>query len=257
MNSVDQNREDQSRENQRFVYWFTAAAFDSARNELKAKGYRLRSATLTPCQVLLATGLTLVYARPEKWNGLCNRQGSWYRSSHRLGQTMLVADHLLPKEVHEYLDVQIEASDFIPEVLPTEAQLRELVQSAAYVKKKPDGWERVTWRDSTLFKILFSLTRFWRRGEGLRTHWLGHRANHANFLARRFTTRLDGENVPYSVTENAGVCSSCAEFFNINDPDRRKLVRACPGSISLAGAERDIYYDVRPVPLTVSADSHR
>ena len=51
----------------------------------------------------------------------------------------------------------------------------------------------------------------------------------------------------YSVTENAEVCSSCVEFFNLVSEDSRKLVRSCPGSITLSGAKRDIYYDVRPV----------
>lgn len=101
-----------------------------------------------------------------------------------------------------------------------------------------------------MFKLFFTVTRFWGYGDNLRKHWIGHRANHANFLAKKFTTELDGEQVAYSVTGNAGVCSSCAEFFNVVSPDDRKLVRACPGSVTFGAAQRDVYYDVKPVKGT-------
>ena len=74
----------------------------------------------------------------------------------------------------------------------------------------------------------------------------------ANFLAKKYTTEVDGEQVPYSVTENSGVCSSCVEFFNITSNDSRKLVRACPGSITFSKVERNQYYDVKPVQIPVS-----
>jgi len=102
-----------------------------------------------------------------------------------------------------------------------------------------------------MFKFLFTLTRFWRLGDNLKRYWLSHRANHANFLARQFTTKLDGEDVPYSVSDNAGVCSSCAEFFNVVEDDARKLVRACPGSVIFGGAERNVYLDVKPNRIEV------
>ena len=85
-----------------------------------------------------------------------------------------------------------------------------------------------------------------RGGDNLKKHWLGHRANHANFLSKKVTTELDGEQVPYSVTGNEGVCSSCVEFFNVIEVDSRKLVRACPGAVTFGGAKRDIYYDIKP-----------
>ena len=61
--------------------------------------------------------------------------------------------------------------------------------------------------------------------------------------------QVDGEEVPYIVTENAGVCSSCAEFFNVVEDGSRKLVRACPGSVIFGGAERNVYLDVKPVQI--------
>ena len=98
-------------------------------------------------------------------------------------------------------------------------------------------------------KLLFVATRFCGKCDSLDVHWVAHKANHANFLARRYTTRLDGEDVAYSVTENAGVCSSCAEVFNVVADGSRKLVRSCPGSVIFGGAPRDIYVDVKPVQI--------
>lgn len=96
-----------------------------------------------------------------------------------------------------------------------------------------------------MFKSFFGMFRFWKRGESLKTFWLSHKANHANFVAKKYTTRIDGEDVPYSLTQNNGVCSSCAEFFNVVSPDSRKMVRSCPGSIVFGGAPRDSFMDVK------------
>ncbi len=232
----------------RFVYWFSTRAFETARAWLERLGYSLSEAPFTPCQVLRARARRLVYAPPAKWDGTCRRQGSWYRASHRRGQTMLVADHELPG-LDRALDARIDASGFRPEALPTDEQLHELVESEEYEEQKPDEWERISWRDACIFKILFTLTGFWRRGDSLRRHWIGHRANHANFLARRFTTRIEGEQVAYSVTGSARVCSSCVQFFNLMQPVDRKLVQACPGAAIFAGAKRDAYYDVQPLTV--------
>jgi len=106
-------------------------------------------------------------------------------------------------------------------------------------------------KDSILFKTMFTLTGFWGWGDNLKSHWVNHKANHANFLSRQFTTSIDGEDVPYSITTNDGVCSSCVEFFNIIKQDDRKLVRACPGSITFAKLERERYYDVKPLNIPV------
>jgi hypothetical protein len=159
---------------------------------------------------------------------------------------MLMSDHKLPRTLEPSLDAEMSVSEFLPESLPTQERLQGLVETEAYQKSKPREWESIGKKDSVLFKVLFTLTRFWGKGDNLNTHWVGHKANHANFLAREFTTVIDGETVPHSVTDNAGVCSSCVEFFNIIEDQSRKLVRACPGSVTFGGAQRDVFYDVRP-----------
>ncbi len=238
---------------QRFVYWMPPEAFTRVRDALMLHGYSFTPAILTPCQALRSQGRRLVYTAPEKWSGFCNRQGAWYRDSHRNGDWMLVSDHELPKPAAQHLDTRLAPSDFSPESLPTQTELEQLLAEPDYNRAKPAAWERLSRLDAPMFKIFFSLIGIWRRGDNLKRHWVGHRANHANFLTRRFTARVDGEDVPYSVTENRGVCSSCVQFFNLMRPRERKMVRSCPGAITFARARRNLYYDVRPVALTISA----
>jgi len=115
-----------------------------------------------------------------------------------------------------------------------------------YQEGKPDAWENAGLKDAVMFKILFTFTRFWGWGDNLKKHWIGHRANHANFLARHHVTEIDGEEVPFSVTGSERVCSSCAEVFNVVADDSRKLVNACPGAVTFGGADADTWVDVKP-----------
>jgi len=238
-----------------YLYWFGEVDFSSAKERLKADGYRLSATLLTPCQVLKSRGKKIVYAPPSIWSRICVRQGSWYRNSARQGQYMVMSDHRLPAALDRFWDTEMRVSDFMPARLPDQAELEDVVGSEEYQQGKPQEWEGIAWKDVLMFKVLFGVTGFWKRGDNLKKHWLGQRANHANFLARQVTTELEGEQVPYSVTENAGVCSSCAEFFNVIAPESRKLVRSCPGAVIFGGSQRDTYYDVRPQAAS-SASTH-
>ena len=229
-----------------YLYWMDKQAFETSRGVLEQAGYKLRRALLTPCQVMRAEGKTVVFAPPEVWSLMCVRQGSWYRDSSRLGQFMMMSAERLPAGLDEHLDAELEQSDFEPESLPSSDELESLTESAPYRDGKPEDWEKKGLKDAVMFKALFSLTGFWGWGDNLKKHWVGQRANHANFLTKEFTTELDGEQVPYSVTDNDGVCSSCVEYFNVVETDSRKLVRACPGSVTFGGAPRNTFIDVRP-----------
>ncbi len=158
-----------------------------------------------------------------------------------------MSEQKLPVAFEKYLDAEISKTDFIPESLPSTAELIALVESKAYQENKPEKWEARTKMDAIMYKILFSITRFWGWGDNLKKYWVSHKANHANFLAHHFTAEIDGQSVPYSVTENSGICSSCVEYFNIVDDKKRKLVRACPGAVTFGGAQRDVFLDVKPV----------
>lgn len=241
----------------RYLYWLSPDDFEKTKHSLSREGYSLSQTLLTPCQVLNTKGKNIIYAPPSVWSRLCVRQGSWYRGSARQGNTMLMSDHKLPAFVDPFLDSEMSGTDFIPEQLPTEAELESVAQSEKYQKEKPEQWEKVKLTDKLMIRGLFAITRFWKLGEKFKQYWTSHKANHANFISRQFTTEIEGEQVPYSVSENAGVCSSCVEFFNVLEPESRKLVRACPGAIIFGDTERDIYYDVKPnkgVPSTAEED---
>ena len=243
---------DHSQNEKRHLYWFSEADFESSKKLLSEAGYRLKATVMTPCQVLQARGKNLVYAPPEIWSRLCVRQGSWYRGSDRRGQYMVMSDHRLPEALDDYLDSEMSESDFAPESLPTVEELSTIVSSEEYQSQKPDRWEKIGLKEAVAVKILFTVNRFWGIGDNLKKHWLGNRANHANFLSKKVTTEVDGEQVAYSVTGNASVCSSCVEFFNVIEVDSRKLVRSCPGAVTFGGAKQDIYYDIKPYKVRTS-----
>ena len=150
---------------------------------------------------------------------------------------MFMSARPLPEPFEEFLDAELTASDFKPDSLPSEDELQSLVDSREYQESKPRAWEKTGLKDTLIFKILFSATRFWGWGDNLKKHWIGHRAN---FLARHHVTEIDGEEVPFSVTGSERVCSSCVEVFNVIADDSRKLVNACPGSVTFGGAGRDL-----------------
>lgn len=229
------------------IYWMPESVFQHFKQNIKDTGFTLHKVISTPCETLRAKGNKIRYASPGIFSGMCNRQGSWYRNSDRAGKYLLVSEHRLPGEYHKYIDSTISETDFQPKELPDKQGLKSLVDSQDYQQSKPEGWENKSLIDSVMFKMLFSITGFWGRGDNLNRHWLNHRANHANFLSHQYTEEIDGEPVPYSVTGNDGVCSSCVEFFNIIDESSRKMVTACPGSVTFAGVNRNTYYDVIPV----------
>jgi hypothetical protein len=231
----------------KFLYWIPAAGFKSVAAAFSNLNIRLVGSMLTPCETLRVTEKKAVYASPSVFNRICVRQGSWYKKSDRNGKYLLLSPVKLPHQFDSYLDAEIDESNFVPDKLPGKNELISIVEAEEYKEQRPEQWEKKTAFDAIMFKVLFTINRCWGRGENLKTYWLSHRANHANFVANRVNTNIDGEKVPYSISENAGVCSSCVEFFNIANKDQRKLVRACPGSITFGGAKRDVYLDVRPI----------
>ncbi len=242
-----EHKNQQAEINQKNIYWLPKKVFRKLQTEIKTTDLNLQVAISTPCETLRAKGNTIKYASPRIFSGLCKRQGSWYRNSNRFGLYLLVGETRLPGQYHKYIDSTFKESDFFPDNLPDTSGLKNLIKSPEYQSKRPDDWENKTIVDSFMFKIMFTLTGFWGWGDNLKKHWLHHRANHANFLSHQYTTNVDGESVPYSVTGNDGVCSSCVEFFNIIDQGTRKMVSACPGSVTFAGTKRKTYYDINPV----------
>lgn len=235
----------------RYIYWLDSDTLDTVKPELGSYGYNVISALMTPCETLNASGNKVITATPKIWNRMCTRQGSWYRESERAGKTLLVSDHPLPGIVQGFLDAEMTQSTFKPDYYPTKQSLKDMVNSPEYKNLRPDEWENAGIKDSVMFKIFFSFTRYWGIGDNFSKYWLSQRANHANFLTKSFTTNIDGEEIPYTVTDNKGVCSSCVEFFNVTTKNSRKLVNACPGAITFSKVQRDTYYDVKPINIPI------
>ena len=139
----------------RFLYWFEKEDFSLSRKFLELEGYKLTSTLLTPCQVLKSRGHDILFAPPEVWSRICVRQGSWYRESVKKGRYMLMSDHKLPNSLDKYLDAEMSVSDFLPERLPGQEKLQEIVDSEAYQSQRPREWEGIGWTDAILFKLLF------------------------------------------------------------------------------------------------------
>ncbi|MBT4934588.1 MAG: hypothetical protein HOL66_09585 [Rhodospirillaceae bacterium] len=228
-----------------FIYWMDKLSLDELIKNVPA-GLKLKAAMMTPCEAMKATGNTAIYVTPSVWPRMCTRQSSWYHASNKVGKYMVVTPKALPGGFDGFFEAKMTTSDFTPASLPTPDQLQGLVDDDRYNNNKPEKWEKKSLLDSIMFKTLFTLTGFWGIGDNLKSQWLNHRANHANYLTHTFTTEIDGENVPYSIAENSGICSSCVEFFNIVDEDSRKLVRSCPGAVTFGNAKKDIFYDIDP-----------
>jgi hypothetical protein len=231
----------------KYIYWVPEKDFTRVKKKLADESIKLIKARMTPCEVLKASGMKVYYATPELWFRKCFRQSSWYQASSKGNKYLLVSDKKLPDSYDKFYEVLLEESDFYPSFLPNRQELYELVDSPCYQVNKPEQWEKVTLKEKILFKIIFTLTGFWKWDESCNTYWLTQKANHANFLCQRFTTDMKGESVPYSISDNSGVCSACLEFFNVISEDTRKLVRACPGAIISGGLKLRTYYDIQPL----------
>ncbi len=232
---------------QAYIYWVPQQEFEAVKTAFESMGIKIRASNLTPCETLRVRDGMAIYASPAVFSRMCTRQGSWYRESERNSQFLFLSTQRLGTDYDQFLDAQICDSDFQPGELPDAEQLEDIVASAAYQNSKPDAWELTTRTDAIMVKLFFTANRAWGWKDTLSKNWLTHRANHANFLTGTVTTSIDGDDVPYSVSENAGVCSSCVEFFNLINTDQRKLVRACPGAMTIGGASKDVFLDVNPI----------
>lgn len=237
----------------RYIYWLEPSAFIRTKIVLKERGINLIQTKQNFCEALRASGKNSYYIPIELWQKRCVRQGSWYRDSQKKGKFLLVSGTKLSGELDSFLDAIVRESSFNPKRMPDKYELETMMQSDCYLDNKPEKWEQVRFYEKILFKFFLTLTGFWQWNESWDERWLTHRANHANFLCKKFTTEIDGIETAYSISDSAGICSSCMEIFNIISPHSKKLVRGCPGSILMGCLKKDQYYDITPVRLYPAA----
>lgn len=220
----------------RYTYWLTADEL----GELKSRR-RLMPIRGVPCKGL-NDAADASFVAPEVWDQVCRRQGGWYRESPKAGLYLVVSDEPI-EGLDGSLETVIEACDFEAPRLATTGEAREMATSGAFRDRAPEGWDDLTERDRGYWRRL--LAHIGSRGD-IGSLLEFHSANHANFIEPRYSTREEGQPVPYSIGRTADVCSACVELFNILGGEfAKKYVVPCPGFVRFAGGEADRYLLVR------------
>jgi hypothetical protein len=206
------------------VYWLDPVRHADALAELRGDGKRVYKAKRQPCQALYPRR-EIVLVEPGAWDLQCHRQGSWYRSSHRRGQSLVVTNQPI-QELSFWGLVTLEPFD--PPQTATDEDVVQMMSQRSVPELLPEGWGLFsTWEVQAIHTHL--------AGEGiersLQEVFAYYTANHLNFVFPRiFLSNSQGPVIPYSIQKRALVCSACVEIFGLLGeayPD--KLLAPCPG----------------------------
>jgi hypothetical protein len=192
----------------------------------------------------LSRQVEIGWVAPKVWQSypLCRRQLSWYRHSSLQGKTLLVSSNELTEEFPSPAAI-IQNSTFRPEDLPGRHELPDLIKRESYLKARPDEWEDLSAEDQEQQKKWLAVMGL--GGMSFEELFVGHCANHANFIEPRYYDLENGQPAPYSLGKTVTVCSACLEFFNIiGGSFRKKYVVPCPGAVLFAGMTPNHYYEV-------------
>jgi len=208
----------------KYIYWLDPTVHGSALAEFRKDKKRLYKAKHTPCESLYPRR-EFVLVEPRVWDLRCRRQGSWYRASHRNGQSLLVTNDPL-KEF--FLCGTVTLEPFDPPRTARDEDVVEILSDRCTSEILPDGWGLFsTWEVQAIESYLAS--------QGielpLQQVFAYYTANHLNFVFPRFfLPNRQGPVIPYSIQKTALVCSACVEIFGIlgaNYPE--KYLVPCPG----------------------------
>jgi hypothetical protein len=228
---------------QKFVYWLTLSEFDRLKKGLADKEldlFRTKKAVCLP----LSIDLKIAFVEPQVWDeySLCHRQFSWYRESP-FRQKVLVVSSFVLKDYHLHPETIIRDSKFRSRIFPDRAEQLRMIARESYQEARPEAWENIDEEDSDRQKR-------WLKVMGLghmnyKELFVGHCANHANFIDPVYYIQEENQQVPYSIGRTPFVCSACLEFYNIIGADKKKkYVVPCPGAVLFAGMAGNHYYEV-------------
>lgn len=228
---------------QKFVYWLTVRELDRLKEGLADKGldlFRTKKAVCLP----LSRDLKIAFAEPQVWDeySLCHRQLSWYRESPFRQKVLVVSSFVLEDE-HLHPETIIRDSKFRSRIFPDRAEQLRMIARESYQKSRPEEWENIDGEDSDQQKR-------WLKVMGLghmsyKELFIGHCANHANFIDPDYYILEGNQRVPYSIGRTPFICSACLEFYNIIGADnKKKYVVPCPGAVLFAGMDGNHYYEV-------------
>jgi hypothetical protein len=209
---------------EKHIYWLNPTEHADALAELRKDKKRVYKAKHSPCQALYPRR-EFALVEPGIWDLQCNRQGSWYRSSRRQGQSLLVTNH--PRNEFT-LWGQVTLEPFQPPRTATDEDVIEMLSDARVPEILPEGWGLFSpWEVQAIQGYL--ATEGIERS--LQQIFAYYTANHLNFVFPRFFLE-DSQMpvVPYSIQKTALVCSACVEVFGLlggNYPV--KYLVPCPG----------------------------
>jgi hypothetical protein len=137
----------------------------------------------------------------------------------------------------------IQNSLFHPPRLPDREEQRALIQRASYRNSHPEEWENIGAADRE--EQVRWMKVMGLQGITFEDLFVGHCANHANFIEPAYQVPEGGRPVPYSLGKTRTVCSACLEFYNIIGASfKKKYVVPCPGAVLCAGLVPNHYYEV-------------
>lgn len=227
----------------KFCYWVLPEKLEKLKKDFEEKGLAELEETQIPCRVLKASS-EVAWVSESAWRGFCARRTSWYWSSDKVGQYLIVSQKPI-EQINPEGCIMISDSDFKPLQLPSSAELVELINSKEFQMRKPSSWEKVEESEKEFYQSWFQ-----RRSPNtpfdFNKLFASHSANHSNFINPKFFVIQDGEKSPYSIGESLWVCSSCLEFFNILGSQwKTKYVVPCMGAVLFARLPMDRYFEVK------------
>ncbi len=230
----------------KFVYWLPADEFNRFRSQFEQDKHKEVFVPVRyPCEVL-SPARPLGAVLPETWNKSCNRQGSWYRTSAKAGQVILVSNEILP-DLKEHLSSQVSVVRFTPPQLPSIKEIQDLIKTPTYTSRAPEEWPHFNLEEQIKYRKYFDAHGISLSLDEVMTH---QSANHANFLQTDppFAVLEDGTRVPYSIMPLELTCCACHEIFGVLGAEHpRKYVMRCPGLkfVDLAQGE---YFLIESMP---------
>lgn len=222
----------------KYFYWLTQDEDEALVAMMLQEGQTLKTARGVVCSPLDPIA-RVARVPPGVWSETCIRQGSWYRTSPRNGQTLVIAPAPLKPWEHRRGGV-LSASAFVPPRLASPEDKRRLIAKAALRQRMPPEWETAGRLERQTY-----LRWAGRLGSDVKDYgflYLSHTANHANFIAPDFFIEDQEGLLPFSLDHTAHLCSCCVELFGIlGDAFPRKLVAPCPGASLFARLPPDRY----------------
>ncbi len=231
---------------ERFVYHVDPGDINDLVKRLKKEGRKPWKSREFPCEPMHPKRRA-GYTPAGFWKLHCVRQGSWFRTSPYAKAAIFVTEEPIegfsPK-------CKFSLGDFRPPRMPTAGEEGELLKEDAYLRRRPEEWEKIEKVDAERRKKarerIHALTGVRPEvEESFEEVFARQCANHANHLSGRFAVEENGQKAPYSITDTAHTCCSCMEMFGIIAEEfRLKYVTLCPGPVLELGLPPDAWFRV-------------